>query len=73
MKTYGLVKSELGEEPYFGIVGKYNALIMELLGPSLEGAFNQCNRSFSLKTILQIAIQMVKRIEHVHRSGLVYR
>ena len=58
---------------YFGVVGKYNALIMELLGPSLEEVFNQCSRKFSLKTTLQIAIQLIKRIEHVHRSGLVYR
>ena len=46
---------------YYGTEGEYVVMVMELLGPSLEDLFNFCHRKFSLKTVLLLADQMVRK------------
>ena len=58
---------------WYGVEGDYNVLVMELLGKSIEDLFTQCQRKFSLKTVLMLADQLLLRIEYIHDKGLIHR
>lgn len=58
---------------FFGQEGVHNILVIDLLGPSLEDLFDWCSRRFTAKTVIQVAKQMIERVELIHSQNLIYR
>lgn len=58
---------------FFGRLGSYNVLIMDRLGPSLEDRLNECKRRMSIKSVMMIGIQAMRRIEFVHSKSFLHR
>ena len=46
---------------------------MKALGSSLEALFKQCGKTFPLKTIVMIGLQVLDRIEYIHSQGFIHR
>ncbi|TPP67859.1 Casein kinase I alpha [Fasciola gigantica] len=77
-RVYRILQNSLGvpKVHWFGNDGpqcRYRAMVMDLLGPSLEDLFTFCGRRFTLKTVLILAEQMLWRIENIHNRGLIHR
>ncbi|KAH9762468.1 Casein kinase 1-like protein 3 [Citrus sinensis] len=74
-KLYNILQGGSGVPniKWSGVDGEDNALVLDLLGPSLEDLFVYCGRKFSLKTVLMLADQMITRIEYVHSKGFLHR
>lgn len=44
-----------------------------MLGRDLESVYEHCGRRFSLKSMIFIALQLIKRFETIHSVGIIYR
>ncbi len=74
-KIYDLLKGNIGFPKIYDFFSesKYNALIMERLGKSIESLFNEYHKKFSLLTCIMIIDQIVSRIEVLHSKNLLHR
>lgn len=74
-RCYGLLHHVPGlpKVYWYGKEHGYRAMVMELMGPSLDQLFTARGRKFSLQTVCALAEQLITRIEGVHGQGLVYR
>ncbi|XP_073126410.1 casein kinase 1-like protein 10 isoform X2 [Henckelia pumila] len=74
-KLYMLLQGGTGVPhiKWYGVEGEYNAMAIDLLGPSLEDLFNYCNRKLTLKTVLMLADQLINRVEYMHSRGFLHR
>ena len=56
-----------------GVEGDYNVMITDLEGPSLEDCFKFCYSKFTVETVAYLGIQMIERIEVLHKHGFIHR
>ncbi|KAM7258367.1 hypothetical protein ACFE04_014108 [Oxalis oulophora] len=74
-KLYNILQGSSGIASirWCGVDREDTALVIDLLGPSLEDLFGYCGRKFLLKTTLMLADQMISRIEYIHSKGFLHR
>lgn len=56
-----------------GVQDDYNVLIIEMLGPNLENLVSLCGHQFTLKTVLILAQESIKKIQYIHSRGIIHR
>ena len=52
---------------------RYNTIVIDLLGKSLEEHLNKVNRRMSLKTVLMLVDQMITAVEFFHSKNYIHR
>ena len=58
---------------WYGSAGESQALVMELLGSSLESIMKEYKKQFGLPTIMTLGYQMLNLIEYIHSKSLLHR
>jgi len=58
---------------FYGQEGRFNCLVMELLGKSLEDRMKTQNGKFDVQTTVLVAEQLLNRIEYLHSKNIVHR
>eukprot|EP00826_Nyctotherus_ovalis_P053331 TRINITY_DN690_c0_g1_i7.p1 TRINITY_DN690_c0_g1~~TRINITY_DN690_c0_g1_i7.p1 ORF type:complete len:282 (-),score=37.74 TRINITY_DN690_c0_g1_i7:118-963(-) len=48
-------------------------MALELLGENLEGVFKVSGKKLSLKCVVLLGMQMIERIEYMHKKGFIHR
>jgi casein kinase 1 len=58
---------------YYGVSDNRNMLVSELLGESLDKKMKDNGNKFTLKTVIMVIDQMIKRLELLHSHRIIHR
>ncbi|CAD8118439.1 unnamed protein product [Paramecium sonneborni] len=58
---------------WYGQENDFNFLVMDLLGQNLEDLLVSCKKTFTLKTVLMLADQLISNIEYLHFKNYIHR
>ncbi|KIK21608.1 hypothetical protein PISMIDRAFT_56004, partial [Pisolithus microcarpus 441] len=56
---------------WFGREANYDALVLDLLGPSLHDLMNK-HKKFHLRTVLYLADQLISRLQYIHSHSYIH-
>lgn len=70
---YVLLTSNIPKIHWYGSDENYNYLVLDNLGMSLDTLFMKHQFSFSLKTIIMLAIDLITLIENLHNNHILHR
>ncbi|KAK5069424.1 hypothetical protein LTR51_008674 [Lithohypha guttulata] len=75
IRVYQSLQSKPGFPRVFwhGWQDSFQVMVFELLGPNLEDLFCYCGGTFSLKTTLMLADQLLHRFESLHAANYLHR
>lgn len=57
----------------FGVEGKFTYLVMDLLGNTLEDTRKLQGDAMSPRMVVLVGLQMLKRLEELHKKGIIHR
>jgi serine/threonine protein kinase len=74
-QIYAVLNGTPGVPPLrsYGMEGDYNYLVTDKLGPSLETMLIENEGFFSLSTVINLGLRMLKCVEGIHGKGIVHR
>ena len=52
---------------------KFNIMIMQILGPSLDTLFNKYGKQLNLETVILLGINIINLLEKLHQTGFIHR
>ena len=75
IKYTKLLQKEIGFPTLFHSynINRKNIIVESLLGPSLDKLFNFCGKTFPLKTVCLIGVEILRRLQSMHKYGLIHR
>lgn len=73
MLTKPVLPPGFAECLYSGPEGRFNCMVMELLGKSLEDMVQECKGKLNVASTLLTAEQILRRIEYLHSRGVIHR
>ena len=74
-QIYAVLNGTPGVPPLrsYGMEGKYNYLVTDRLGQSLESLLSESEGKFTLMTVINLGLRMLKCIEGIHSKGIIHR